>query len=75
MTSEDSCYCGARATHAGATSTHSSVGPSNIGGSLLLPPTVATGDMTSDDHCYCCARGTCMISTGTHNSDGLYDIR
>jgi hypothetical protein len=32
MTSEDCCYYGARGTRVGATSTHSSDGPSNISG-------------------------------------------
>jgi hypothetical protein len=75
MTSEDCCYCGARGTRAGATSTHSSDGLSNISGPLLLPPIVAMGNMTSHNHCYYWARGTHMIATSTHSSDRPYDIR
>jgi hypothetical protein len=60
--------------HVGATSAHSSDGPSDISGLLLLPPTVATVYLTSDDCCYCEARGTHMVATNTHNSDRLSDI-
>jgi hypothetical protein len=47
MTSADHCYCGARGTREGATSAHSSDGPSNISGPLLLPPTMVMGRLTS----------------------------
>jgi hypothetical protein len=51
LTLADRCYCGARGTRASATSSHSSNGSSDISGLLLLPPTVAIGDMTADDRC------------------------
>jgi hypothetical protein len=51
LTLVDRYYCGARGTHVGATSAHTNDGPSDISGPLLLPPTVATGDMTSNDRC------------------------
>jgi hypothetical protein len=75
MTSDDHCYSWAHGTRAGATNAHSSDGPSDISGLLLLPPTVATGDMTSDDRCYYWARGIHAVATDAHNSDGPYDIR
>jgi hypothetical protein len=50
--------------HVGATSAHSSNGPSDINRSLLLPPTIATCSMTSDDHCSCWAHGTHVVGTG-----------
>jgi hypothetical protein len=58
-----------------ATSAHSSDMLSDISGPLLLPPTVATGDMTSGDRCYYCARGMRVVATGTHSNNGSYDIR
>jgi hypothetical protein len=75
MTSDDHCYSWAHDMRAGATNAHSSDGPSDISGLLLLPPTVATGDMTSDDRCYYWARGIHAVATDAHNSDGSYDIR
>jgi hypothetical protein len=75
MTLEDHCYCRARGTHTGATSAHISDGPSDISEPLLLPLTVAMGDITSYKCCYYWARGTCAAATGAHNSDGPYDIR
>jgi hypothetical protein len=35
----------------------------DISGTLLLPPTIATGHMTSDDRCYCWARGMHAVAT------------
>jgi hypothetical protein len=55
-------------------SPHSSERPSNISGSLQLPPTVATGYMTSDDCCYYWARDTLVAATSPHNNDGHSDI-
>jgi hypothetical protein len=52
MTSDDRCYYGARGTCAGATSAHSSDGPSDISEPLLLPPTITTDYMTSGDRRY-----------------------
>jgi hypothetical protein len=46
LTLLDHCYCGAHGMHVGDTSTHSSNGPSDINEPLLLPPTIATGNMT-----------------------------
>jgi hypothetical protein len=88
MTSEDRCYCGARDTRVVTTSAHSNDGPydisgplplpptspSDIRGSLLLPPIVVIGSMTSDDCCYCGTRGTCAVSTSPNNSDRPSDI-
>jgi hypothetical protein len=48
---------------------HSSNDSSDINGSLLLPPTVATGYMTSYDHCCCWSRGTHAVATSSHSSD------
>jgi hypothetical protein len=56
----------------GATSAHSSDEPSDISGLLLVPPTVAMGDMTIDDRCY---YWNVPVTTSTHSSDGPYDIR
>jgi hypothetical protein len=75
MTLEDRCYYRARGTRTGATSAHISDGPSDISEPLLLPLTVAMGDITSYACCYYWARGTRMAATGAHNSDELYDIR
>jgi hypothetical protein len=85
------CYYEACVTHMVIASAHSSDGPSDINGLLLLSPTIASGSITSEDHCYCGARGTrrganCVhTSMGRltsadpcyyhHNSDRLYDIR
>jgi hypothetical protein len=49
MILDDHFYCGARATHAGATSAHNNDGPPDIIGPLLIAPIVAMGDMTSND--------------------------
>jgi hypothetical protein len=56
----------------GATSAHSCDEPSDISGLLLVPPTVAMGDMTIDDRCY---YWNVPVTTSTHSSDGPYDIR
>jgi hypothetical protein len=74
MTSADHCYCGARSTHASATSAHSSDGPWDISRLLLLPPTMATDHLTSADRCYYGARGTRVVPTSPKSSDGSSDI-
>jgi hypothetical protein len=75
MTSVDRCYCGTRDMHVGATSSHSSNGPSNISGPLLLPVTMAMGYLTSVSCCYHVARGMSAVPTSPNSSDGLHDIR
>jgi hypothetical protein len=50
-------------THTIATSAHNSDEPSDISGSLLLPPTMATGYLTLE---YCCYYG------GTCHGRGCY---
>jgi hypothetical protein len=74
MTSADRCYCGASDTCVGATSAHSSDGPSDISRPLLLPPTMATDCLTSADRCYCGAHGTRTVPTSPI-SDGPSNIR
>jgi hypothetical protein len=53
--------CGTRAV---ATSAQNSDELSDISRPLLLPPTVAMGDMTLDDHCYYWARDMSMVASG-----------
>jgi hypothetical protein len=49
--------------HVGATSAHNNDELFDIGGPLLLPPTMAMGCLTPVGHCYYGARSTRAVST------------
>jgi hypothetical protein len=75
MTSENHCYSRAHGMRMSANGTHISDGLFDISGPLLLPPTIATGDMTSDDHCYYWTHRMNTVATSTHSIDWPCDIR
>jgi hypothetical protein len=72
MTKCTTIICGTRCE--GAISAHSSDGPSDISGPLLLPPTMMTGSLTSMSRCYCRTRGTREVPTSPNSNNGTSDI-